>query len=197
VTPTAQPVATFPPDPMATEVSAEQATESSEVVEPEPVATEPNEQIDATTTEVTTEPTSTTRATNEQMIITEQGVISYSLPDGTTADPHPMPNLPDFVVGYAKWFVDCCYMKIAIEHIYPPFPDAERISTPTFESGGLQWSLDDTGPRNGSIIEATATAGELTIILGAQDRFPGIGSELAPKQLTEELARTVHVTVVS
>ena len=134
---------------------------------------------------------STTQA-DVETIDSDLGPVSFVLPDDVSPDPLPMPALPDFVVGYAKWFVDCCYLKIAVQNIDPPMPDEERIGA--FDSSGMAWTVYDTGPRDGTVITAKATNGPITVLVGAQVRFPDRASEGSAQRVVEQVARSLVVT---
>jgi hypothetical protein len=134
---------------------------------------------------------STTEA-DVETIESDLGLVSFVLPDDVGPDPLPMPALPDFVVGYAKWFVDCCFLKIALQSIDPPMPDQERIGE--FDSGDMAWTVYDTGPRDGTVIAAKATNGPLTVLVGAQVRFPDSASDGSAQHVVEQVARSLVVT---
>lgn len=122
-------------------------------------------------------------------IESDLGSISFALPQDVGPDPLPMPALPDYVVGYGKWFVDCCFLKIAVQDFDPPVPDEERIGT--FESNGLTWTVYDSGPRDGTQIMSKATTGALTVLVGAQERHPGAASDGSAQRTVEQVARSV------
>ena len=134
---------------------------------------------------------STTQA-DVETIESDLGQVSFVLPEDVGPDPLPMPALPDFVVGYGKWFVDCCYLKIALQNIDPPMPDEERIGD--FESNGMTWILYDSGPRDGTVITAKATSGAITVLVGAQVRFPDKASAGLAQRVVEQVARSLVVT---
>jgi hypothetical protein len=134
---------------------------------------------------------STTQVTTDS-IVSDLGVVSFVLPADVGPDPMPMPAMPDFVVGYGKWFVECCYLKIALQNLDPPIPEQERITD--FESNGMTWTVYDTGPRDGTTIMAKATNGAITVLVGAQVRFPDEAAHGAARTVVEHVARSVVVT---
>jgi hypothetical protein len=136
-------------------------------------------------------PPSSTQVATES-IVTNLGVVSFALPADVGPDPMPMSALPDFVVGYDKWFVECCYLKIAVQNLDPPFPERERIDG--FESHNMDWTIYDTGPRDGTTVVATATQDAVTVLVSAQARFPEEAAEGAAQRVAEQVARSVVVS---
>ena len=128
-----------------------------------------------------------------QSIEMESGSLHYVLPSDAAADPLPMPSLPAFVIGYAKWFTDCCFVKITVQNFGPPMPPEEAVGM--FWSEGMEWRVYDSGPRDGTQMQAAAT-GELgTVLIGAQVRFPQQNQDPAVARiLVEALARTVSTS---
>ena len=125
-------------------------------------------------------------------IVSDLGVVSFVLPADVGPDPMTMSAMPDFVVGYGKWFVDCCYLKIALQNLDPPMPPQEGIND--FESNGMAWTVYDTGPRDGTIITAKATNDAITILVSAQVRFPDGAADGAAQTVVEQVARSVVVS---
>lgn len=126
-----------------------------------------------------------------ETIVSDLGLVSFVLPDDVGPYPFPPPALPEFVVGYGRWLVDCCYVSIALQNLDPPMPDDERISD--FETNGLTWSLYDSGPRDGTQITAKATSGALTVLVSAQARFPTEAPEGPAQRVVERVARSLAV----
>lgn len=105
-----------------------------------------------------------------ETIESDLGLVSFVLPDDVGPYPEPTRALPDFVVGYGRWLVDCCFLSIVLQNLDPPFPDEEQSND--FESNELTWSLYDSGPRDGTEITAKTTTGALTVLVSAQVHFP-------------------------
>lgn len=126
-----------------------------------------------------------------ETIESDLGLVSFVLPDDVGPYPFPPPVLPEFVVGYGRWLVDCCYLNIALQNLDPPMPDEERISD--FETNGLTWSLYDSGPRDGTEITAKATSGALTVLVSAQVRFPDEVPGGAAQRVVEQVALSLAV----
>ena len=126
----------------------------------------------------------------EQSIDLETGTLHYTVPSDAAVDPRPMPTLPPFVIGYSRWTTDCCQLKITVQDVNPPMPPDEVVGT--FTSGGMQWTIYDTGPRDGTEALAMTTGPLGTIIVGTQARFPqSNGDPTAARTLAETVARTV------
>lgn len=161
------------------------------------LVTEPASDASTTTAVVvasTTTPTlvPSTAHVDVETIDSDLGTVSFVLPDDVGPDPLPMPALPDFVVGYGKWFVDCCYLKIALQNVDPPMLDEERIGD--FDANGVAWTVYDTGPRDGTMITVKATSGAITVLVGAQVRFPDKASEGEAQSVVEQVARSLVVS---
>lgn len=73
--------------------------------------------------------------------------MHYVLPADAAVDPLPMPSLPAFVIGYAKWFTDCCFLKITIQNVDPPMPQEETVgaSLPRDWNGPFMTAAHATG----------------------------------------------------
>lgn len=102
-------------------------------------------------------------------------------------------TLPSFVIGYAKWFTACCYLKIAVQNIDPPMQPETALWT--FTAGGMEWTVYDVGPLDGTTVTAKATGALGTVLVGAQVRFPQANPDPgAAQRVVEAVARTiVHV----
>jgi hypothetical protein len=144
----------------------------------------PDDPGSASTTDVET-------PTPVETIESDLGLVSFVLPDDVGPYPFSSPALPEFVVGYGRWLVDCCYLTIALQNLDPPIPDEERISD--FERNGLTWSLYDSGPRDGTEIIAKASTGALTVLVSAQVRFPDEAPERVAQRVVEQVARSLAV----
>ena len=147
-------------------------------------------EVAASTLSPTVVPSSTQLAT--ESIVSDLGVVSFVLPADVGPDPMAMSAMPDFVVGYGKWFVECCYLKIALQNLDPPFMEQERIGE--FESNNMHWTVYDTGPRDGTTIFAKATEGAVTVLVSAQVRVPDETPGGSAHSVVEQVARSVVVT---
>lgn len=132
-------------------------------------------------------------AAAKQSIEVDKGTIQYELPLDATVDPRSLPSLPEFVIGYQTWFTNCCFLNIVIQSLNPPMPPDEAIGA--FTSGGMNWTIYDTGPRDGTQIIARATGVLGTVLVGTQVRFPQDNDDPdAARHVAETVARSVALT---
>lgn len=118
------------------------------------------------------------------------GTLRYIVPLDASVDPSPWSNVPAEVIGYAYWLTDCCLLKVVIESIDPPRPANEVVET--FSAGGLDWTVYDSGPRDGTSMDAQATGDFGTVIVSAQSSSPQQGSQQGDaRDVVVSLARTV------
>ena len=118
------------------------------------------------------------------------GALRYIVPLDASVDPSRWPNVPAEVIGYAYWLTDCCLLKVVVESIDPPRPPNEVVET--FSAGGLDWTVYDSGPRDGTAMVAQATGGFGTVIISAQSSSPQQGSQQGDaRDVVVSLARTV------
>lgn len=119
----------------------------------------------------------------------EHGMLGYVVPADAVTDPTSQGTLPSFVIGYARWRTDCCLLRLAVENIDPPMPDDE--ATATFTANGLEWTVYDSGPRDGTQMIAKATNALGTVLISAQagasqqKTDPGVA-----RRLVEQVAKT-------
>ena len=118
------------------------------------------------------------------------GTLRYIVPLDASVDPSRWPNVPAEVIGYAWWLTDCCLLKVIVESIDPPRPANEVVET--FSAGGLDWTIYDSGPRDGTAMDAQATGDFGTVIISAQSSSPQQGSKPSDAHdVVVSLARTV------
>ncbi len=116
-------------------------------------------------------------------------MLGYVVPADAVTDPTSQGTLPSFVIGYARWRTDCCLLRLAVENIDPPMPDDE--ATATFTANGLEWTVYDSGPRDGTQMIAKATNALGTVLISAQagasqqKTDPGVA-----RRLVEQVAKT-------
>ena len=116
------------------------------------------------------------------------GTLQYIVPLNASVDPSQWPNVPAEVVGYAYWRTDCCLLKVVVESINPPRPASEVVET--FSVGGLEWTVYDSGPRDGTAMIAQATGDFGTAIISAQSSSREQGASAA-RDVVVSLAKTV------
>lgn len=121
------------------------------------------------------------------------GTLRYIVPLDASIDPSRWPNVPAEVIGYAYWLTDCCLLKVVVESIDPPRPANEVVET--FSAGGLDWTVYDSGPRDGTAMIAQATGGFGTVLISAQSSSPTQGVQPSDaRDVVVSLARTVTFT---
>lgn len=124
-----------------------------------------------------------------QAIEMEHGMLGYVVPADAVTDSTAQGTLPPFVIGYARWVTDCCLLRLAVENIDPPMPGDE--ATTTFTANGLEWTVYDSGPRDGTQMIGKATNALGTVLITAQvgpspqSTDPGVA-----QRLVEQVART-------
>ena len=124
-----------------------------------------------------------------QSIGMEHGMLGYVVPADAVTDPTAQGTLPPFVIGYARWLTDCCLLRLAVQNIDPPMPDEEAAAT--FTANGLEWTVYDSGPRDGTQMVAKATNALGTVLISAQaglsqqNTDPGVA-----QRLVEQVAKT-------
>ena len=131
-------------------------------------------ELDPTTTTASERTSTTSLVRTGEVATIDSGTGSglCTLPLGSFTDPRPETPSPDFVVGSARWIVpDCCNLIVTLQNLEPPMPDWEM--TDSFEANGIQWTLYDSGPRDGTLIMARGTAGPITVLVTAQGPLGG------------------------
>jgi hypothetical protein len=124
-----------------------------------------------------------------QAIEMEQGMLGYVVPADAVTDPTAQGTLPTFVIGYARWVTDCCLLRLAVENIDPPMPDED--ATATFTANGLEWTVYDSGPRDGTQMIGKATNALGTVLISAQVGLSQHNADPdAAHRLVEQVART-------
>lgn len=117
------------------------------------------------------------------------GTLRYIVPLDASVDPSRWPNVPAEVIGYAYWLTDCCLLKVVVESIDPPRPANEVVET--FSAGGLDWTVYDSEPGDGTAMIAQATGDFGTVLISAQSSSPQQG---VAHDVVVSLARTVTFT---
>ncbi len=125
-----------------------------------------------------------------QAIEMEHGMLAYVVAGDAVTDPATQGTLPPFVIGYARWQTACCLLRLTVENIDPPMPNEEAAAT--FTANGLDWTVYDSGPRDGTQMIAKATNALGTVLISAQagasqqqKADPGVA-----QRLVEQVAKT-------
>jgi hypothetical protein len=169
--------------------AASSATETSQRVESTTTPTVDTTSPPPSSTEVVATATST-EPTSSTWVDSALGRVVFTLPVGAGPDPLPEPVRPDFVVGFGRWVVqDCCRLGVTLQNVKPLVPADELLTT--FESARLTWNVYDIGPRDGTVIMATATRDELSILVGAQSLSGQTSTRPSPAEVVEQVTRSI------
>ncbi len=123
-------------------------------------------------------------------VVVDATRVSFVLPEGAKPDPTLPP--PDVTVTVRQgWYASaCCKIVFAAQKVEPLYPAEELISV--VESGGLTWSMYDTGPRDLSTIDAVARTVDGTWLAIIVQRFaPDV--EIDTVSVVEEVLASVKV----